>query len=323
MTRIDTPLELTSLRDDDPTPARYRPSGSTLPTRIAALLAIAAAALAAGDANSASVGPGRFVLLIVVIAWSVGALVTSVFRPAEQLAALMTLTGGTIALAMLASAEAANHPNYDVTAIVRAIAIAALPAVGTHLVLGLPDGRVGDRTRRRWALVVDGLAVGFAVWCIAARPDIPLAGMIGMSRGRGRGRTHRLRGAVPAGTDPGRAGTAAVAGMGCAHRRRDRARRGRARRARRLAEGAARRDGRRHRPDPALAHARRPPVAGRPHRPPAGPHHHLRRARRTGRAGGARRRRRARPLARQRGTQRARTVDRRCGHRRAALGPGA
>ena len=71
-----------------PPPARYRPSGSTLPTRLAALLAIAAAALAAGDANSASVGPGRFVLLIVVIAWCVGALVTSVFRPAEPLAAL-------------------------------------------------------------------------------------------------------------------------------------------------------------------------------------------------------------------------------------------
>ena len=77
MTRIDTPLEITSLReDDDPRPARYRPSGSTLPTRLAALLAIAAGVLAAGDANSANVGPGRFVLLTVVVAWCVGALVT-------------------------------------------------------------------------------------------------------------------------------------------------------------------------------------------------------------------------------------------------------
>src|SRR6478609_9419434 len=87
MTRIDTPLELTSLRDDDPTPSRYRPSGSTLPTRVAAVLAIAAAALAAGDANSASVGPGRFVLLVLVIAWCAGALVTSLLRPGEPLAA--------------------------------------------------------------------------------------------------------------------------------------------------------------------------------------------------------------------------------------------
>ena len=248
MTRIDTPLELTSLRDDDPTPARYRPSGSTLPTRIAALLAIAAAALAAGDANSASVGPGRFVLLIVVIAWCVGALVTSVFRPAEPLAASMTLTGGTIALAMLGAAEAANHPTYDVTAVVpRDRDRRTARGRGCTWCSGSPTG--GSATGRAGGgrSSSTALAVGVAIWCIAARPDIPLAGMVGMSCRRGRGRPHRLRGAVPAGPDAGRARPAAVAGMGCAHRRRDRARRGRARRARRLAEGAARRDGRRDR----------------------------------------------------------------------------
>jgi signal transduction histidine kinase len=181
MTRIDTPLELTSLRDDDPPPSRYRPSGSTLPTRVAALLAIAAAALAAGDANSASVGPGRFVLLVVVIAWCLGALVTSMLRPSEPLAAIMTLAGGTIALAMLGAAEAANHPTYDATAVVRAIAIAALPAVGMHLVLGLPDGRLGDPIRRRWALIVDVLAAGVAVWCVLARPDLPVTGLVGLA----------------------------------------------------------------------------------------------------------------------------------------------
>ena len=180
MTRIDTPLELTTLRDDDP-PTRDRPSGSTLPTRLVALLAIGAAALAAGDAPSSSVGPGRFVLLAVVVAWCVGALVTSVLRPGEPLAALMTLVGGTIALAMLGAAEAANHPTYAVTAVVRAIAIAALPAVGVHLVLGLPDGRLGERVRRQWALVVDVLAAAVAVWCIAVRPELPVVGLVGLS----------------------------------------------------------------------------------------------------------------------------------------------
>jgi len=181
VTRIDTPLEITSLRDDDPPPARYRPSGSTLPTRLAALLAIAAGVLAAGDANSANVGPGRFVLLTVVVAWCVGALVTSMLRPTEPLAGLMTLTGGTIALAMLASAEAANHPTYEATAVVRALAIAALPAVGMHLVLGLPDGRLEDRIRRRWATIVDVVVAGVAVWCVAVRPDLPVAGLLGAS----------------------------------------------------------------------------------------------------------------------------------------------
>ena len=75
-------------------PPRRRPLAGPLPPvgldppyPIAALLAIAAAVLAAGDATSASVGPGRFVLLAVVIAWCVGALVTSVLRPGEPLAA--------------------------------------------------------------------------------------------------------------------------------------------------------------------------------------------------------------------------------------------
>jgi signal transduction histidine kinase len=181
VTRIDSPLELTSLRDDTAPPARYRPSGSTLPVRAGALLGVAAAVLAAGDANSASIGPGRFVLLGLVLAWCLGALVTSLLRPGEPLAGLLTLTGGAIALAMLASAEATNHPTYEITAVVRAVAIAALPVVGMHLVLGLPDGRLGDPVRRRWALIVDGLAAAVAGWCIAVRPDLPTVGLAGVS----------------------------------------------------------------------------------------------------------------------------------------------
>jgi signal transduction histidine kinase len=179
MTGIETPLEITSLRDD-PTPARYRPAGSTLPVRAAAVVAVVAAVLATLDATNAQLGPGRFVLLAVVVAWCVGALCVSTLRPGEPLAGLMTLGGGTVALAMLGAAEAANHPTYDAAALVRAVAIAALPAVGTHLVLGLPDGRLVDRTRRSWALTVDVLAAGVAVWCFVERPEVPVAGMVGL-----------------------------------------------------------------------------------------------------------------------------------------------
>ena len=51
-------------------------------------------------------------LLGVVAAWCVGALVVSRVRPDEPLAALMTLIGGAIAVAMLAAADTA-HSNDD------------------------------------------------------------------------------------------------------------------------------------------------------------------------------------------------------------------
>ena len=178
MTRIDTPLELTSLRDDDPHAGALPPVGLDAPHPASrALLAIAAAALAAGDANSASVGPGRFVLLAVVVAWCVGALVTSVFRPAEPLAASMTLTGGTIALAMLGAAEAANHPTYDAD-----------------------RGRARDRDRR--AARRRHAPGARAPRRPARRPDAPAVGARRRrARGRRRGLVHRGRG--PTSRSPG------------------------------------------------------------------------------------------------------------------------
>ncbi len=177
MTRIESPLELTSLRDDDPAHIRDRSWSANAPARVGALLAIVAAVVAV-DARSASLGPGRFVLVTVVLAWSIGAFLTSLLRAGEPLAALMTLAGGTVAIAMLAAAEAANHPTFDAPAIGRALSVAALPAVGMHFVLGLPDGRLGDSVRRRWALAVDALALGFAIWSVALRPEIPVVGLL-------------------------------------------------------------------------------------------------------------------------------------------------
>ena len=112
MTRIDAPLEITSLRDG-PSDAP-RSGGVALPARVGALVAAAGAiAAAAAAAEGTRLGPGRFVLLAVSLTWCVGAFVTSLERPNEPLAALMTLIGGAIALAMLGSAELANHPYYD------------------------------------------------------------------------------------------------------------------------------------------------------------------------------------------------------------------
>ena len=283
MTRIDTPLELTSLRDDDP-PARYRPSGSTLPMRFAALLASRPPC-----SRPATRTPRRWARVAsccscVVLAWCIGALVTSVLRPSEPLAALMTLTGGTIALAMLGAAEAANHPTYDATAVVRAVAIAALPAVGMHLVLGLPDGRLGDRVRRRWALVVDALGRRSRSGASRCGPTSRSAGCSALGASPPRSRSpatwRAAAGPAPRPPAPGCSGRRGVRSTAAG----DRARRGGARRARRLAEGAPRGGGGRDGAAPALARPRRAPVARGAHRPAARAHHHVRRPRRARRA---------------------------------------
>ena len=179
MTRIDAPLEITSLRDD-PSDAP-RSTRLALPARLGAIVAAAGAIVAAFDAADTRLGPGRFVLLAVSLAWCVGAFVTSFERPEEPLAALMTLIGGAIALAMLGSAELANHPYYDLVALARAVGIAALPPLGLHLLLGLPDGRLDSRVRRAWVVATDVAAIGLATWLFVERPAVPLAGIVALS----------------------------------------------------------------------------------------------------------------------------------------------
>ncbi len=179
MTRIDAPLEITSLRDG-PSDAP-RSAGVALPARLGALVAASGAIVAAVAADATRLGPGRFVLLAVSLTWCVGAFVTSLERPNEPLAALMTLIGSAIALAMLGSAELANHPYYDLVALARVVGIAALPPLGLHLLLGLPHGRLDSRTRRAWVMAVDAAAIGLATWLFIDRPALPLAGILTLS----------------------------------------------------------------------------------------------------------------------------------------------
>ena len=179
MTRIEAPIQITSLRDH-PSDAS-RSAGGALPARLGALVAAAGAIVATLEATGARLGPGRFVVLAVSLAWTLGAFVTSLERPDEPLAALMTLIGGAIALAMLGSVELANHPYYDSCALARAVGIAALPPLGLHLLLGLPDGRLDSRARRAWVVALDTAAIGLATWLFLERPALPLVGILTLS----------------------------------------------------------------------------------------------------------------------------------------------
>ncbi len=171
-----TPLEITGIRDT--TPPRPRSARSLMPARLGALVAAAGAIVAAIQATDAPLGPGRFELLGVALAWCVAAAFTSFERPDEPLAAAMTAIGAAIALAMLGAAGLAGDPANEAAALGRAVGIAALPALGLHLVLGLPAGRLESPTRRRWAFSVDLLALGLAAWLFPQRPDVPAIGIV-------------------------------------------------------------------------------------------------------------------------------------------------
>ncbi len=179
MSRIDTPLDLTSFRD--PAPASNSATGRTTLVRLGAVLAIAAAIVATFDATDARLGPGRGVLLAVALTWCGAALLVSFERPGEPLAGLLTLVGGAIALAMLGAAEFARHPSNEAVALARVIGITALAPLGLHLVLGLPDGRLDSRIRRTWTAA--GYLVGAVVagWLFVDRPHLRWAGIVGLA----------------------------------------------------------------------------------------------------------------------------------------------
>ena len=181
MSTTDTPIEITSFRDQEPTAERA--AGHDLAVRLGAVVASAGAILAMIEATHARLGPGRGVLLVVALAWCGSALAVSLVRPGEPLAGLMMLIGGAIALAMLGAAELPRHPYYETVALARVMGIMLLPPLGLHLLLSLPDGRLDSRIRRSWTIATYLASAGVATWLYLDRPHLRWAGIAGMSAG--------------------------------------------------------------------------------------------------------------------------------------------
>jgi len=165
------PLELPSIRDA----VRERRPWSRLATAALAgvIVAVALAVLALVVADDLSTG--RVLAALLVGAWAAGALFVATRRPQEGLGALMAAAAlaGAVALfgdALLAPAHAADARDWG--SALRALGIAALPGVGLHLALAVPDGILGTRPRR----VATGLgyvaSVGLAAYLVDRRPDV-------------------------------------------------------------------------------------------------------------------------------------------------------
>lgn len=128
-----------------------------------------------------------------VVAWALAG-ATLVTRLHLRRLGLVVLAGAIVAsIASIASAaigEGLGRAPGALAEVSLPMAVALVPAVGLHLLLGLPDGRLGSGPRRVTAAVgyAAAVALGLALW--AGRPGIPmwpvwLAGAVALGLGVG------------------------------------------------------------------------------------------------------------------------------------------
>lgn len=182
VTRLDDiqPLDLASIRDD----VRERPPWTSRASASVALaiVAIVVVVVAALVGDRVPLGPGRALAIVLVAAWAVGAVFVAAHRPREPLAAIVALAAFVSAVALfgaaLAGRDVATATVRDFGSGLRGAAIALFPAVGLHLVLGVPDGALVTRARRVWVLAGYVASAVLAVTFVHDRPDIALAPLV-------------------------------------------------------------------------------------------------------------------------------------------------
>jgi signal transduction histidine kinase len=147
---------------------------------LAALLAPLAAGLALGGllfAGDDGTSAAEEVRAGLVVAWALAGLAL-VVRPAVRRLGTVVLVAAALAGSCALSSGILHHDpssvTGDVAALLRPMAAALLPAAGLHLLLGLPDGRLGTRPRRGTATAgwAGCAALGVALWPL--RPSLPV-----------------------------------------------------------------------------------------------------------------------------------------------------
>jgi signal transduction histidine kinase len=142
---------------------------------VLALIALGLAvitAVIAQDTDGAR-GAVQAVRIVLLVAWIVAGITVAVRRPREPLGLLIlaaTVVGGGAAASAVALIDEASTS----LELVRAVTVAALPALGLHLLLALPTGELIRRSHR--AVVATGYALGLvaAAGVFAGRPSVPL-----------------------------------------------------------------------------------------------------------------------------------------------------
>ena len=167
--------------------ATHAPSGSAAPDAparrfraLAFLFGVVATALAAWGLSEVVMAddlarPGvHTVRAVLVVAWVVAGFTLATRRPDEPFGALVLAGAAVGAAAAASSVSLADDAGSSGLEALRAVTVAALPAVGLHVLLALPTGELTVRTHRHAVItgyVVAAMAAG-VMW--VERPDIPL-----------------------------------------------------------------------------------------------------------------------------------------------------
>jgi signal transduction histidine kinase len=179
------PLTIAGLRDTADRPHHERTGRAPQLSAPLAALAAGAAVLAATLHTPTTIGPGQVVSAVAVLAWVIGGVVVAVRRPDEASGPLMlgvALAGAAGLLgAVLVARHGASASARDFDAACRALGVALVPAVGLHLALGLPDGRLRSRVRRGATALGYAAAVGVAAAVFGARPSVPWPGLVALA----------------------------------------------------------------------------------------------------------------------------------------------
>jgi signal transduction histidine kinase len=179
------PLTIAGLRDTADRPHKERTGRAPQLGAPLAALAAGAAVLAATLPTPTTIGPGQVVSAVAVLAWLIGGVVVAVRRPDEASGPLMlgVALAGAVGLlgAVLVARHDASASARDLDAACRALGVALVPAVGLHLALGLPDGRLRSRTRRGATVLGYAAAVGVAAAVFGARPSVPWPGLAALA----------------------------------------------------------------------------------------------------------------------------------------------
>lgn len=208
---METPLKLTSIKkakEAKEAPAAPQGSRSRIPLA-AALLTIAGTGLAVWAGQLSAVGDSgarELVRLGLVLAWVLCGALVAARRPGEPLGAL--LLAGTLAGAVATTAAAILHAAaagdatakglVDAAQWVRPFALALIPGVGMHVMLGLPDGRLDTKGRTALARAAYAAALALGAGLLPQRASLPmwpyvLAGALSIAVGFGTSRTRYWR----------------------------------------------------------------------------------------------------------------------------------
>jgi signal transduction histidine kinase len=163
-TRLDhlEPLELPSLRDEvhERRPWSARATAAVSGALAAVVLVVLALVLA--DESRA----GWVLGAVLVGTWSAAAIFVGLHRQSEPLGALMAGAALVAAVALFGATQ---------DDVIRAIAVALLPAVALHLALSLPDGYLQTSPRRIATAVGYLVAGGLAILLVDQSPDLSVS----------------------------------------------------------------------------------------------------------------------------------------------------